>query len=156
MGSRLKRYLDQKEMTTKRLAVSIISAFIATTQVATHVHPSESKTMKSELVYQVDSVRFALLKSKPPKYQIEAKGKVRTGGWSNPKLTAVVYVHPPTDGIYDYTFSATPPSGVATQAITSITATEPLKQMPSGFRGVRVRAETNVKKAILGEAKKTD
>jgi hypothetical protein len=123
------------------------------------VHPitnssEKSKTMKSELVYKVDTVRFALLKSRPPQYQIEAKGEVRTGGWSNPKLTPVVYVHPPADGIYDYTFSATPPSGPATQAITPISATEPLKSTPKGFRGVRVRAETNSKEAIIGELEK--
>lgn len=129
--------------------------YVAVSRVRPATNPSEkSKTMKSELVYKVDSVRFALLKSNPPQYQIEAKGEVRTGGWSNPKLTAVVYVHPPADGIYEYTFTATPPSGMATQAITPISATEPLTSTPAGFRGVRVRAETNSKEAIIGELQK--
>jgi hypothetical protein len=129
--------------------------YVAVSSVRPVTNPSKSKTMKSQLVYKVDAVRFTLLKSKPPQYQIDAKGEVRTGGWSSPKLTPVVYVHPPADGMYDYTFSATPPSGAATQAITPISASEPLKSTPKGFRGVRVRAETNTKEAIIGEAKKS-
>jgi hypothetical protein len=127
--------------------------WIAVSSVTAIKKSAQNKTMKKALIYQVDNVRITYIKKNPPEYQIEAKGKVRTGGWSNPDLTPVIYVHPPEDGIYDYHFNAEPPSGVATQAITPISATKTLEKIPKGFRGVRVRASSNKKEAVLGETR---
>jgi hypothetical protein len=96
-----------------------------------------------ELVYQVDSVRLAILKSNPPQLQIDAEGLTRTGGWTNPELVEIVYVQPPADGIYDYDFVAEPPSGPSTDALTPIAATTIRTSIPDDLKGVRVRSETN-------------
>ncbi len=103
----------------------------------------------SELIYEVDSVTITYLKKIPPDYRIDATGKTRTAGWSNPDLSGVVYVQAPPDGIYDYNFIAEPPAGVSAQVMTPISAQKAIGEMPKGFRGVRVRASSNEKEALL-------
>jgi len=103
----------------------------------------------SELIYEVDSVTITLIKKNPPEYRIDATGKTRTAGWSNPDLSGVVYVQAPPDGIYDYNFVAEPPSGVSAQVLTPISVQKAIGGMPKGFRGVRVHASSNKKEALL-------
>ncbi len=107
--------------------------------------------MNSELIYEVDSVAVTYIKRNPPEYRIDAAGKTATAGWSNAELSAVVYVQPPPDGIYDYRFVAEAPSGTSLQVLTPISAQKTLEKMPQGFRGVRVQAATNKKEGLLEE-----
>ena len=103
----------------------------------------------SELVYSVEEVQLSIMKTNPPQLAIFAKGTVRTGGWTNPELVEVVYIAPPADGIYDYEFRATPPTGPSTDALTPIEAKTIRASIPSDLKGVRVVAETNSKVAKL-------
>ena len=115
-------------------------------------HSGEEVVLKqsmSELIYEVDSVTITYLKKIPPEYRIDATGKTRTAGWSNPDLSGVVYVQAPLDGIYDYNFVAEPPSGVSAQVLTPISVQKAIGEMPKGFRGVRVHASSNKKEALL-------
>jgi len=105
--------------------------------------------MSKELIYEVESVTLTYIKKDPPEYRIDANGKTRSAGWSGPKLSAVVYVQTPPDGIYDLNFIAEPPSGVSAQALTPISVHDVLGKMPKGFRGVCVHARSNEKEAIL-------
>jgi len=107
--------------------------------------------MSKELIYEVDDVKITYIKRSPPEYRIDATGKTRTAGWSKAELSAVVYVQPPPDGIYDYQFVAEPPSEVSSQVLTPISSQKVLEKMPTGFRGVRVHAESNKKEALLEE-----
>ena len=103
----------------------------------------------SEAVLSVEEVRLAILKSNPPQLSIFARGTVRTGGWTNPELVEVIYIVPPADGIYEYEFVATPPTGPATEALTPIEAETVRHSIPPELKGVRVKAETNSKEAKL-------
>jgi hypothetical protein len=116
---------------------------------------TQKKNMSKELIYSVDSVTITYIKKNPPEYRIDATGKTTTSGWSNPELSAVVYVQAPPDGIYDFDFVAEPPSGMAAQVLTPIKAQKVLGKMPKGFRGVRVSAKSNKKEALLGEIQKS-
>jgi len=116
----------------------------------------QRKNMSKELIHSVDSVTITYIKKNPPEYRIDATGKATTSGWSNPELSAVVYVQAPPDGIYDYDFVAEPPSGVAAQVLTPIKAQKVLGKMPKGFRGVRVSAKSNKKEALLGKIQKSE
>ena len=42
--------------------------------------------------------------------EIHVTGTVTTTGWTTPFLEAVKYTTPPQDGIYEYSFYATPPA----------------------------------------------
>lgn len=103
----------------------------------------------SQLVYSVENVELAILKSDPPQLSIRAKGTTRTGGWTNPELAEIIYVMPPADGIYEYEFKATPPGGSSTDALTPIEAETIRQSIPKELKGVRVKAETNKKEARL-------
>ncbi len=105
--------------------------------------------MSKELIYEVESVTLTYIKKDPPQYRIDAQGKTRSAGWSNPQLSAVVYLQAPPDGIYDLNFMAEPPSAVSAQVLTPISVHDVLGKMPKGFRGVRVHATSNKKEAIL-------
>ncbi|MEM7446384.1 MAG: hypothetical protein AAF414_23895 [Pseudomonadota bacterium] len=72
--------------------------------------------------------------------EIEALGRVPTGGWTNPRLVPVQYVVAPPNGIWDVSFVAEPPSfdAFVTQGIVDIRP-EPLRlPLTSDLRGVRV------------------
>lgn len=103
----------------------------------------------SELVYQVDSVELATLKSNPPQLQIVARGTVRTGGYTNGTLIEIVYIQPPEDGIWEYDFVADPPSGPSPDVVTPIEAQTVRTSIPDGLKGIRVKGETNSAEAML-------
>ena len=106
--------------------------------------------MATKNVYQVTSVKLTIQKSKPPVVQVTAEGTVRTGGWTNPQLQAVVYITPPVDGIQDLNFVADEPYGGSTDAITKITSEElDLGRVADWMKGVRVIAETNQKEELF-------
>ena len=101
------------------------------------------ESQKEKNVYTVDDAQVAIMKSDPPQISITAEGTVRTTGWSKARLEPHFYVHPPPDGIYGFEFLATPPDGPAGDAITPIKSEEYTAEMPEGFKGVRIHAETN-------------
>ena len=106
--------------------------------------------MATKNVYEVTSVKLTIQKSKPPIVQVTAEGTVRTGGWTNPRLEAVIYVAPPADGIQDLNFVADEPYGASTDAITPITSKElDLGRVAEWMKGVRVIAETNQKEELF-------
>jgi hypothetical protein len=106
--------------------------------------------MNEELIHEVERVTITYIKKNPPEYRIDAAGKTRTADWSNPDLSAVVYVQAPLDGIYDYNFVAEPPADVSAEVLSPISAQRAIGKMPKGFRGVRVHSSSNKKEALLG------
>ncbi|MEO7602030.1 MAG: hypothetical protein ABIS39_02030 [Sphingomicrobium sp.] len=100
-------------------------------------------TGKSQLVAEVTDVSTSWLESEPPFLVVNAKGKVGTPGWTNPTLTRAVYVTPPADGIQEYDFSATPPTGIVQQVVTAIAAADRWHDPANWVKGVRVKSATN-------------
>jgi hypothetical protein len=74
---------------------------------------------------------------------INATGTTNSNGWKNPRLEPVVYVQPPPDGIWDFSFVADEPE-VSNDVITNVkAATYEWKNVPAGLVVVRVVATTN-------------
>jgi hypothetical protein len=72
--------------------------------------------------------------------QVDALGRVPTGGWVNPQLIGVQYVVAPPSGIWDISFVAEPPpfDTFVTQVVTEVRP-EPLRlPLTPDLRGVRV------------------
>ena len=92
-------------------------------------------------IFQVDKVDLA----QTPKGSavISASGTVPTSGWRNGELQPRIYIAPPRDGLWDWDFVATPPSGVSLQVISPIAAQTTPFLPPTWFKGVRVHSSTN-------------
>jgi len=98
------------------------------------------------------SVTCTLQKS-PSQLTIVANGEVPTAAWTGATLRRRVYVTAPVDSIWEYDFVATPPSGMAAQMITPITAQDTWADFPAqSVVGVRVYGEgTGTKTVRLSE-----
>jgi len=104
------------------------------------------------LVMDVKSASVSVLKntSKPNELiAVSASGQVPTTGWTNPMLVGVIHIVPPADGIWDFEFVATKPTGIVGQVVLPIHAST-VERMPPWFKGVRVHARTNSVVAMLG------
>lgn len=79
---------------------------------------------------------------RPGTVLICARGQVRSGGWTRAMLTPRTYVAAPANGIWEFDFTARPPSGMAAQVISPVAARR-LWAAPRNFRGVRIVARDN-------------
>lgn len=103
---------------------------------------------------KVNNVDLTLLKSNPPQLSITVFGSAPTTGWTNSHLIPYVYIMPPADGIYDFDFVGTPPSGPAGEMISPAVANYIWPEFPRGLKGVRVHASMNAEEEMLGGATK--
>jgi hypothetical protein len=101
------------------------------------------------LILSVESVVTHLICGKEKALIILAIGTAPTPGWTKPELSPWVYITPPQDGIYDFSFIATPPSGIVTQVIVPIVGVGVFPNLPSWVKGVRIHASTNSKEARI-------
>jgi hypothetical protein len=93
------------------------------------------------VVKKILEVEYAELEINPPTLEVTAVGEVPTGGFTKATLSRVVYFVPPEDGIQDYFLTAIPPSGQATQAISTVKAKDSWKKYREEapwIRGLRV------------------
>ena len=104
--------------------------------------------MAKTTITVVSGVDLTALPGSGSDYTITAVGDVPTGGWKDPELVPRSGASAPRDGIYDYDFVATKPSGFVTQVITKVRATYVLTNAPSSFLGVRVSSERNARIAL--------
>ena len=79
--------------------------------------------MAKKQIMSVSEVDLTALPGSGSGYTITAVGDVSSGGWTDPELVPRMSVSAPKDGIYDYDFVATKPSGFVAQVITKIRAT---------------------------------
>ena len=78
---------------------------------------------------------------------VEAKGSVRTGGWTTPELVRIAG----TSSTMTFRFVATPPDGMATQVITPIAAKKTVGPLrPPYPKKVKVLAETSSITVTIG------
>ena len=105
----------------------------------------ENNPSPGTLVYSVEKVKLDPIEgdSNPNKLKITAEGTVRSGGWKNPQLIPRVYVQPPEDGIWHFSFTAEAPGGIVPQGMAPIRAVYVMEDVPDRFKGVRVQTETN-------------
>jgi hypothetical protein len=98
----------------------------------------------AKLIYSVQEVHLSLLKSEPPKLHIAAKGTVTTTGWTHPRLRPRFNIHhPPADGIFEFDFAATPPTGIVLPTLMPIQAAFIMDPAPDKIVKVIVHSRTN-------------
>jgi hypothetical protein len=105
-------------------------------------------------VYSVQDVYFHINKSNPPQLFIHAAGMVSSSGWTNGKLNPRQYVTPPADGVQDFDFIATPPSGFALQVLSPITGDGEMK-LEDWMLGIRVHAKSNNMTVMLSSTERS-
>jgi hypothetical protein len=106
--------------------------------------PIKERNMDAK-IFSVEQVSIGYTKSIPPLAIIGAIGTAPTSGWSNGRLAPRIYIAPPADGIWDFDFIATAPSGIALQVLSPITSEPFVTEVPEWFKGARVHASTNSK-----------
>jgi hypothetical protein len=88
---------------------------------------------------------------------VSAVGEVPTGGYTKPTLTRVQYFKQPDDGIQDYTFEAVPPTGIVTQVVSEVAATDKWPSLPGWVKGVRIHGVGDgVLIKMLGDTEEMD
>ena len=110
---------------------------------------AEAKATMPKLVMKVNAASVMVVKS-PRGLRLCAVGTVPTAGWTKPTLKPVVYVQAPPDGIYDFDFEATPPSGIVIQRLTMVRAFKVWPNAPKSVKGVRIHGAKNAVVAMLG------
>ena len=130
------------------IAVNLVSACIAALIIACGGKkpdgdaPKEPEVSEAKTVPTILNVKCAILKSAPPQLTVTAEGEVPTGGWTSPRLNRRVYITAPADSIVEYDFIAIPPSGMATQVLTPISAEDTWAEYPAQqIVGVRIYGE---------------
>ena len=111
-----------------RLLLAILLAIIAGCDVT--VEDTHSK-----IILEISDVRLSILESQPPQLVITVAGNVSTPGWAAATLVPVEYVSPPEDGIYEFSFYATPPVKPEAPDITPIEVTHRLNPLPDNLKG---------------------
>ena len=101
---------------------------------------------------QAQACLFKLLTSN--KLVVGAVGEVGSGGYTNPTLVPMVYIVPPADGIWEFSFQADEPAGVAIAVNLPIAAFLEIVP-PDWMTGVRIRSAANQVEpelySVLGE-----
>lgn len=101
-------------------------------------------------IYSVQTGCFHINKSNPPQLVVNAAGQVNSSGWSNGKLLPWVYVVPPADGIQDFDFVATAPSGIVLWVISPIGG-EGTIELENWMKGVRIHTSSNSIEVMLDD-----
>jgi hypothetical protein len=82
---------------------------------------------------------------------ITAVGQVPTGGWTGAKLTRKPTKEAPKDGIYEFELTAVRPTGIVTQALSKVRATETWANPPADLKGIRVLGSGDGAKTVMIE-----
>ncbi|MCI0700634.1 MAG: hypothetical protein L0241_06095 [Planctomycetia bacterium] len=116
----------------------VACALTITVAVAQDKKPDEKKQeKKGEVLKTIIDVTYEFSKDKK-KVTVTAVGQVPTGGWSGAKLTRKPTKTAPKDGIYEYELTAVRPTGIVTQALSKVKASDTWENPPAGIKGVKV------------------
>jgi hypothetical protein len=114
----------------------------------TKFHKLEKIMIKS--VSSVKSVCFSINKSNPPQLGVTASGTVSSSGWSDANLIPRVYVAQPEDGIQEFDFVASAPTGTVLWVISPLSSDCTI-QLESWMVGIRVHSATGSITALLSD-----
>lgn len=124
---------------TKFIRAAVLSAFAAASMTALAVaqKPEKDEKAKGELLKTVINATAEFDKEKKT-LTIEAVGQVPTGGWKDAKLKKKETKEAPKDGIYEFELTAIRPTGIVTQALSKVTATEKWENPPGDLRQIKI------------------
>jgi hypothetical protein len=120
-----------------RAAAFAVAAATLTLTAAAEDEKDEKKEEKGEVLKTIIDVTYTFDKDKK-KLTVNAVGQVPTGGWSGAKLTRRATKEPPKDGIYEYDMTAVRPTGIVTQVISKVKASDTWDNPPADIKGVKV------------------
>jgi hypothetical protein len=129
------------------ITIKLVSACVAALVIACNGKKPDGDAPKEPDVSEAKNVPTVLnvkcvIQSAQRQLIVTAEGEVPTGGWTSPVLKRRVHVTPPADSIWEYDFVATPPSGMATQVMTPISAEDTWPDYPAQqIVGVRIYGE---------------
>lgn len=104
--------------------------------------PAPSASLQQRTIYEVLSVDVTVTRKNPLAATIAVKGTARTGGWKNIELRPL-QTFAPEVGMRSFTLVGTPPSGVATQALTPVSVSIMIDPLPADVKTIRVLSESN-------------
>lgn len=104
--------------------------------------PAPSASLQQRTIYEVLSVDVTVTRKTPLAATIAVKGTARTGGWKNIELRPL-QTFAPEVGMRSFTLVGTPPSGVATQALTPVSVSIMIDPLPADVKTIRVLSESN-------------
>ncbi len=104
--------------------------------------PVSSTTAQQKTIYEVLSVDITVTRRNPLAATITVKGTARTGGWKGVELRPL-QTFAPEVGMRSFTLVGTPPSGVATQALTPVSVSIQIDPLPADIKTIRVLSESN-------------
>jgi len=104
--------------------------------------PTPSPTAQKKTIYEIVGVDVQIAERKPPFITVTVRGTARTGGWKDVELRPLPTFAKEV-GMRSYTLVATPPDGMATQALTPVAATIKIDPLPDDVKTIRVLGETN-------------
>lgn len=93
-------------------------------------------------VFSVESANFHINKTNPPQLVVTAAGHVNSSGWSFGRLIPWIYVDRPADGIQDFDFVATAPTGIVLTVISPISGDGSI-ELQDWMTGIRVHSSTS-------------
>jgi hypothetical protein len=97
---------------------------------------------RAELVYKITDVKIHILKCNPPKLSISIQGLYNSTGWSFPHLIDHLYIVEPSDGIWDYSCLALPPTRQTNCIPVPFSFTQIFDTIPGKLCGVRIHSNT--------------
>ncbi len=106
-------------------------------------------------ILRIEDVCYSAMKSNPVLYAIRSCGVAATSGWTDPHLSPFVYITPPDDGIQEFDFVATPPSGIVIPVETPIAATWE-GNLPNWAKGIRIHSICNSKELLFADTSPSD
>ncbi len=104
--------------------------------------PAPSASLQQRTIYEVLSVDVTVTRKNPLAATIAVKGTARTGGWKSIELRPL-QTFAPEVGMRSFTLVGTPPSGVATQALTPVSVSIMIDPLPADVKTIRVLSESN-------------
>ncbi len=104
--------------------------------------PVPSASVQQRTIYEVLSVDVLVTRKNPLAATITVKGTARTGGWKNIELRPL-QTFAPEVGMRSFTLVGTPPSGMATQALTPVSVSIMIDPLPTDVKTIRVLSESN-------------
>jgi hypothetical protein len=125
----------------RALALAVVAGLAMTTFAVAAEKPEPAQKDKKEaprgeVLKTVISATAEFDKDKK-KLTINAVGQVPTGGWSGAKLTRKTK-EAPKDGIYEYELTAVRPTGIVTQVISKVKASDVWENPPADLKGIKI------------------
>ena len=101
-------------------------------------------------VYSVQTINYHINKSNPPQLVVHALGQVNSTGWTSGTLIPWVYIDQPSDGIMDFDFVATRPSGVVLWMLSPIDGSNTIT-MEQWIKGVRIHSVSGSEEILFDQ-----